>query len=433
MRIHVISRVLSLFFFVGICAHQESVHAQVELPWLTPEYINSYYYPLVAEFRGFPYEPSRPINVNVLTRDQLQYYFDQCNAKAFKHKDYGDLWPIYQDLFSLWEIISPKDNFQTIFESFMKGEVFAFYDPDKKRLTIPNQFPSFENLKVAIDDTISHEVVHALTYRHRKIQFPDPSSDTNLAHQTLYEADATLTSVLIAFGKTIEQIGIETIDTESKRVIDLIKSRLPTPNSDIEKMLLRWFYFPYIHGLNFVRELLMNQREASWAPLNAAYDNPPISTSQILHPLEYKKYLKENVKIQEIPEQAIQEFLPKKAKIKFSSTLGEFFWLNLLMTKGFEEAEAQHEVEGWKQDRWWLISLKDGQSVFVSLTSWDSIGKAQAFSNIWNQTIKLSSPIPIQVYPSNQTVLLAISDQTLAPEVVTKLKKFSQHETLGTQ
>ncbi|HEV3473905.1 MAG TPA: hypothetical protein VG602_00855 [Actinomycetota bacterium] len=156
-------------------------------------------------------------------------------------------------------------------------EVIGFYDPETGELVVKSGGPelgAFERV------TLAHELEHALADQRLGIPLPDDitagSEDRDLAALAVVEGDATLTmqrySTTLSPGEQIELI-----DPEAVAEAEASLAKLP-------HFLQRELLFPYEEGLNFVCRLYA---AGGWESVNAAYDQPPESSDEILFPDRY--------------------------------------------------------------------------------------------------------------------------------------------------
>ena len=225
---------------------------------------------------------------------------------------------------------------------------------------------------------MAHEYDHALQDQHwdlQKLQKVDPTEgDRAAAITALAEGDAT---------DVMEQWALQNLTLD--QMSSLGGSVTPEDQQLLDSMPLVLRYsleFPYLSGFLFVATL---QGSGGWDAVNAAWDNPPVSTEQIMHPEKYQA-----------GDQPISITLPDVASklgpawsAATTETEGELdtgIWLADGVDSGtgalglpapLPNAEA---AAGWGGDR--LVSLNgpDGSWAVVWQTAWDTAQDATEFS-----------------------------------------------------
>ena len=180
-------------------------------------------------------------------------------------------------------------------------------------------------------------------------------------------------------------------------------------------------------GADFVAELF--GASGSWASVDEAYSNSPVSSEQIIHP---EKYL-----AGEEPQLlTVNDYSPSLGKgwsEVSANTMGEWM-IRTYLEEYLDEGRAAAAAAGWGGDSYSLLSGPEGKRILVSQVGWDSLDEAseffaayQVFGGIRAQQLGGSSQpldnatvwtLPSQTVflgQSGQTVLLIISE---APDLV---------------
>ena len=139
----------------------------------------------------------------------------------------------------------------------------------------------------AIDQiTLAHEMIHALTDARLGLpeSIEDPNGDPEIirAQQALIEGDATL-------GMQQFSLGALGLDEQLAMLTDPRLLGAPLEAGRFPYVLSNGLQLPYIEGMSFTCALYA---DGGWAAVDAAYDDPPTNTSQILFP---ERYLVERV------------------------------------------------------------------------------------------------------------------------------------------
>ena len=123
--------------------------------------------------------------------------------------------------------------------------------------------------------------------------------------------------------------------------------------------------FPYVAGSSFTQHVL--KASGGWAGLHRLFDNPPVSTQQILHPDLYLQ----NVMPQAVNLAPVLKVVPRGWKKLDENNVGELFWHVIL--KQYIGADRADELSpGWAGDRYDLVSLGGKSDALVWATAWDT-------------------------------------------------------------
>ena len=169
-------------------------------------------------------------------------------------------------------LLSDDQDIVALTEQLYTAQVLGYYDFDAQRMVIVSD----AGLTALARTTYAHEYAHALQDAAFDIGAAHDQvagqRDRDLALIALEEGDATTAMVLWAIGNLTpdEMLGI----TET-----------PLPDmTGIPAWMVELLEFPYLGGARFVGQLYAS---GGWDAVNAAYDAPPSSTEQVLHPDAY--------------------------------------------------------------------------------------------------------------------------------------------------
>lgn len=169
-------------------------------------------------------------------------------------------------------LLSADQDIVALTEQLYTAQVLGYYDFDAKRMVIVSD----AGLTPLARTTYAHEYTHALQdaafdagAAHDEVA---GQRDRELALLALEEGDASTAMVLWAIGHLTpdELLGV---------------SQTPLPDmSGIPAWVVQLLEFPYLSGAQFVGQLYAS---GGWDAVNAAYDDPPSSTEQVMHPDTY--------------------------------------------------------------------------------------------------------------------------------------------------
>ncbi|MFA5793629.1 MAG: hypothetical protein WC980_00965 [Candidatus Brocadiia bacterium] len=283
------------------------------------------------------------------------------------------------------------------FENLLLTQAGAYYDPRTKSIYLlkVDAFPP-EQLK----SNLIHELCHALQDQSFNLadmnKNASASEDSATAIRYLYEGEATYVMTMYSLKP---MMGGQEISANNP-VIAQIFSRMKFMTRDMllnqaeSQMLplaekypemktaleglksapihLFWYLnAPYIHGLSSISDMLVydipkqdKNYQGGWQNIDIAYQKPPVSTEQIMHP---RKLLIER----DEPTVINQPALPPQIEISFSDVLGEFGFWTLFST--FEIPSLREAAEGWDGDKYFLLkNIKTNKYSLYLSTVWDS-------------------------------------------------------------
>jgi hypothetical protein len=140
----------------------------------------------------------------------------------------------------------------------------------------------------------------------------------------------------------------------------------------IPRYLMDNLLFPYVYGFDLVVQL---KQRGGWKFVDRSYQNPPVSTEQVIHPEKYLDAvdLPTLIALPETP-----DLLNDWQEIE-RNTLGEFN-IRILLNSYLPPAAAEQGSAGWDGDRFALFEHIKTTGLFVAwLTAWDSENESQEF------------------------------------------------------
>jgi hypothetical protein len=288
------------------------------------------------------------------------------SAKSISRAEYGETfksaleevppqeWELAQQEYEALYILTEEENIKAVTESFFSGAVSGYYDVEGDEIVLVGE-------AIVDEETLVHELVHLLQDRHfpEIFEFTSKLTDSSFAVDALIEGDAELVRELYE-----ARWGFPPVDGGAAAAADGV----PWGFRLIQ-------YFPYIEGLNFVRELWM---QGGWEAVDQAYADPPKSTEQIIHPEKYGVDTPVNVTL---PDLSLEEW-----EVLGNDTLGEFalfimFWNQGIVpigVKGDSYTYSASVSEGWDGDL--MVVYKKSESYgYVWRIAWDSEADAEEF------------------------------------------------------
>jgi hypothetical protein len=239
----------------------------------------------------------------------------------------------------------------------LEDNVAGFYDlrPGKKRLyTISGQ----KRLTPANQVVLAHELRHALQDQYLDVHtlLPDEVGDfddRSLALLCLLEGDALL---------VMERFITRRLTGGDEAPFDPSGFSLPAAAmADTPRILRDQLVMPYTLGRSFAATL---HGKGGWPAVRAAWDRPPESSEQVLHPEKYASG--------ERPRAVDPGPAPSGGQALADGVLGEAF-VGTLLGDGSESAAA-----GWGGDRYrsWDVG---GRTLLAWRSVWDTPADAREF------------------------------------------------------
>ncbi len=273
----------------------------------------------------------------------------------------------------------------------LASAIFGLYSPVTKQVLIPDKLehPAYGEEEGAAFrmEILAHEVQHVLQDKRwglaKIIGRGAGSHDRRLAANALMEGDA----VAASFDWTMRYTDSGFLDWDGdlgKRITDNIEIAAVMQGAQ-EGMFhdTTVHAFLYGQGAAFVQHLT---RAGEWAQVDAAWEDLPDSTEQILHP---EKYLGERDYPVELPLTIPPALQEAGWKIHSSDVLGELN-LRILFASAIDETAAWKASMGWDGDRY-LVLAKDGHRSLIWISQWDSRSDARAAARALDETYGLQA------------------------------------------
>jgi len=270
-------------------------------------------------------------------------------------------------LYSLLGFVQPGLDLRQLYAALLAEQAAGFYDPETDEMVIVcgGGFGGIERL------TYVHEYTHVLVdqvYDPRTtLGYSQPGCQEDIdrcrAIQALIEGDASL----------LEEQWLRTFGRQQD-LTDILAffDRIEMPAYDSAPGYIQAeMMFPYLQGLAFVRAIYLQD---GWAGVDALYQNPPLSSEQILHPERFPR----DAPVQ-LPPPDMEETLGVGWTEVENGTFGEWNTYMLLLEQ-LEQDAAQGAAEGWGGDFLLAFQKEDsGEGALLLLTQWDTIRDAREF------------------------------------------------------
>lgn len=245
-----------------------------------------------------------------------------------------------------------------LLQRLLEEQIVGYYDPKTKALYVVEGAPS-----AILEQTVSHELVHALQDQYLSIdslqQASPGNADKQAAAQAILEGQAVFAQLRVDpnAGPMMKMPGgwdrIRDMMRESQGGMPVFAS---APRVVREGLL-----FPYIGGADFVRRFIERRPEKD------LLTDLPASTKQILND---RAYFADTPANRDAPTDVTLPPL-RTGTATYANTFGEFETRLVLVQHLKDETIARNASSGLDGDRYQVVSL-GGDTGLVWATVWDS-------------------------------------------------------------
>src|ERR1700722_16443453 len=229
----------------------------------------------------------------------------------------------------------------------LTDQVGGLYDPKAGEFYIANWIPADEQKTV-----MAHELTHALVdqsfHLDDWIKAARPNDDAELARDSVSEGSAI--AAMIDYSLLDQKIGVRDLPDvtgiiRSGAVAEMEKDPLL---SKAPLVIRDELLFPYLAGTTFTQEFL--KKNSGWGDFHKIFENPPVSSAQILHPELYLR----GVKPVAVTLPKWTGIAPANWKLLEENVLGEF-GLHSVLKQFVGEDQADRIAPYWDGDRYALF------------------------------------------------------------------------------
>lgn len=313
-----------------------------------------------------------PVERNFPTRQETIDYLTEVYARDLPDDELERSRLLYVALGLLPEDI----DLRAVYLNLLGSQVAGFYDPDTQMMNVIPTVGDDVGQELSLTEQIIfvHEYTHALQDQYFGLDMldeiaADASPDRSLAALSLVEGDASA---------TMNVYSQEVMASNPAAAFQLLAESAMAGNlmlpDDVPTVLVNELLFPYEAGMEFVVALY---NEGGWEAINAAYDNLPQTTEQIIHP---EKYLSGEVGevVQPISVPAAEGW-----DEIWSISLGEFYLREHLRTQ-LGSSQSRRAAAGWGGDLFQVYADPDSDDLLWTLEiAWDTPQDAVEFTDAY--------------------------------------------------
>jgi hypothetical protein len=335
--------------------------------------------PVVEELRGLKFK--REVPIKIIDEEQA---LEHIKKRLDEFQTPEELAHV-QVLYELLGLVPEGLDILETFLELLKEQAGGFYDPDSGTFYVLESIP-----RAFASVVISHELTHALDDQHFDLDEglgeAKGDDDRLLARSSIHEGAATCVMTLymsraMLAGEMDLAALEEFFQSEMEKAERL--EQLPV-------VFRRQLMAPYAIGSEFLLRGNMLRLMANGFPVedvNRAYDDPPLSSEQILHPAKYwDEEPRDNPRPVDLGDAG--RVLGRGWTRVMEGTLGELT-LGILVgapTPSLDSQELQQAASwtneaasGWGGDLWELWT-RGGRAVVLVGTVWDSPADAEEFA-----------------------------------------------------
>jgi hypothetical protein len=263
----------------------------------------------------------------------------------------------------------------------LTDQVAGLYDPKAQEFYIADWIPADEQKQV-----MAHELTHALEDQSFHIdpwiKAARPNDDAELARDSVSEGSALAAMedyALLDDKMSIRELPDITVLVRAGAVEEMNKDpKLANAPIFIRDELL----FPYLSGIGFIQQFL--KAHEGWQDLHLLFENPPLSTQQILHPNLYLKAVApDKVTLPDWKGTA-----PPEWKLLDENVMGEF-GVDEVLKQFLGPQRADAVAPMWKGDRYAIFDDAKGTgSHLVFRLSLDTSEDAARFFGQYSEVLE---------------------------------------------
>jgi hypothetical protein len=273
----------------------------------------------------------------------------------------------------------------------LTDQVAGLYDPKAKEFYIADWIPADEQREI-----MSHELTHALEDQSFHIdpwiKAARPNDDAEMARDAVSEGSAM--AAMLDYALRDNKIGVRdlpdvTTIIRSGAIAEMDKD----PNLAKAPIYIRdGLLFPYLAGGRFSQQFL--KAHAGWQDLKLLFENPPVSTQQIMQPDLYLK----GVGPQKVALPAWKGLVPADWKLLEENVMGEF-GLDEILKQFIGEERADALSPAWDGDRYAVFEdAKTKETPAVFFLALETSEDADRFFGQYSEALETKYKTRTQLY-----------------------------------
>ena len=310
----------------------------------------------ILTLRKFEIAPN--VNVDFKSRTDLE----EITKGFFRRQEIRQQVFEAQELYKALGLMSEENDLEEILTRIQNQQVLALFDDQTESIYV-----MLDEATIGPKGKLAYGMAYMAAVQQEIFNIADIRNRTRAAGSDYFRAANALIQGDVA---QVSSGYIATVlNSDEARIV-----REPISDSEMMKaprIVVETVLFPVREGADFVAELFGTD---GWDAVNAAYNNPPISTEQVLHP---ERYLEgEEPHLTTLPD--ISPDLGRGWNEVVSDTMGEFL-LKAYLEEYLDSSQSGDATDGWGGDRYSLLNGPLGERLFVSMIRWDTFPDAAEF------------------------------------------------------
>ena len=302
-------------------------------------------------------------------------------------------------------LLEPGQDVAELQLDLLGDQVLGFYDHLDKRMVVVSD----AGLDVEARITYAHEYTHALqdaAFGIDSLQMDaSGEDDRGLARLSLLEGDASVTMLAWMFQHL-----------EPQELQEYLFGAAVPDTSGIPSWMVEQLAFPYTDGLFWAQSLAgPDPTSPDFSAIDAAYDDAPASTEQIIHAEKWEA--REAPQVIEVPDLAAA--LGAGWEEVDETPIGEATIRMMLAHLGVTADDARAAAEGWGGDRAVIASGPDDAFAVAWRLAWDAPDHAAEFVDAYRIVVEgLDFPASVTELPNGQVLVAHASSEELLDQAV---------------
>jgi hypothetical protein len=293
-----------------------------------------------------------PLKKSLRSRQEIRdYVIRQMKEDKEPEKRYAD-----QVMLQKMGLLPKGFELDSFLVELLTEQIAGLYDPKAKEFYVADWIPVEDQREV-----MAHELTHALQDQHYHLeQWHDaakPNDDAGSARDAVLEGSAVAS--MIDYG--LRKAGKSLADLHGISLSAILGNGDDSPMLKKAPPFLRDdLLFPYAAGGDFALRVLTAR--GGWPGFHTVFENPPVSTQQILHPDLYLRGLTPpKVSIPDLSKDLGQGWKKLDENI-----LGEF-GLKEFLKQFLGEEEANNVSPLWAGDRYAIYETRDKKEAMLTM------------------------------------------------------------------
>ena len=351
----------------------------------------------VIDIRGLPAADIGP--PEIITRDELADELEQLFEEEYPPEDQE------RDNIALRALglLEPGQDVAELQLQLLGDQVLGFYDDVDKRMVVVSDAGLDAEAKL----TYAHEYTHALqdaAFGLDSLQTDEVGEDDRaLARTAMIEGDAVVAMLAWAFAYLTPE-----------ELMELSRAAAPD-TSGIPSWMVEQLQFPYNEGALWAGALTVNPTQPDFDALDAAYDDPPDSTEQIIDVAAWPNG-DEPVSVESAD---LATALGDDWTEVDSTPIGQATIEIMLAYLGVERAVATEAADGWGGDTAVIASGPEDAFAVAWRLAWDEASDADEFVDAYETAIgALDFPARVELLPDGEVLVVHASSEELLGQVL---------------